>query len=133
MSAPLLADLRESFQAALTAPYASHRWLSTGGHSHWVGLAGWQDSLAGPLSSIARTGGREYVYARDDWYFAEVNDPAGLRARLLEWHDGLTAGVEGFAPATPDEAADLAFMRGLVGDMRRLVEAACELERTRRG
>jgi len=31
--------------------------------------------MAGPLSAIAESGGCEYVYPRDDWYFASVNDP----------------------------------------------------------
>src|SRR4051812_27507930 len=104
MGTPLPANLREAFDEAFVAPFASHRWHSTRGRSHWVDLERWQDSLAGPLSKIADTGGCEYAYARDDWYFAGGADPPALRARLLEWHAGLAAGVEGFATTSPAEA-----------------------------
>jgi hypothetical protein len=124
-------ELREAFDAVFIAPFSSHYWGSARGRSHWVELEGWQDSMAGPLSVIANTGGCAYVYPRQDWYFAGVSDPAGLRSRLLEWHTGLVAGVERFAPATPAEAEDLAFMRGVAGRMRELVERACEIERAR--
>ena len=123
--------LREAFEALFIAPVSSHRWASATGRSHWVELEGWQDSMAGPLSAIANTGGCEYVYTRDDWYFASVSDPASLRARLLEWHAGLAAGVERFAPATPAEAADLGFMRSVVEEMRGLVDRACAAEQAR--
>jgi len=123
--------LREAFDTLFTAPYASHRWASARGRSHWSELEGWQDSMAGPLSAIAKTGGCEYVYHRDDSYFASVSDPEGLRSRLLEWHAKLAAGVERFAPATPGEATDLEFMRSVVGRMRELVERACAIEQAR--
>jgi hypothetical protein len=126
--AEVLTDLREAFEALFTAPFASHPWASARGRSHWLELEGWQDAMAGPLSSIARDGGCGYVYPRQDEYFAGVGDPTGLRARLLEWHTGLAAGVERFAPATPSEAADLEFMRSVVGRMRELVERACVVE-----
>lgn len=125
------ADLRETFKALFITPFASHRWASAAGRSHWVELEGWQGSLAGPLSAIAESGGCEYVYSRDDWYFAAVNDPPSLRARLLEWHAGLTAGVARFAPSTPDETADLEFVRSLADQMRELVERSCALEQAR--
>src|SRR5580704_15933667 len=60
------------------APFASHRWASARGRSHWVALEGWQDSMAGPLSSITSSGGCDYVYTRDDGYFAGVSDPPKL-------------------------------------------------------
>ncbi len=123
--------LREAFDALFVTPFASHRWASTRGRSHWVELEGWQDSMAGPLSAIATDGGCEYVYPRDDWYFASVGDPASLRARLMEWHAGLAAGVERFAPTTRGEAADLAFMRSVATRMRELVERACAVEQAR--
>ncbi len=124
-------ELREALDALFVAPFASHRWASTRSRSHWVELEGWQDSMTGPLSAIATHGGCEYVYPRDDWYFASVGDPASLRSRLLEWHTGLAAGVERFVPATPDEATDLEFMRSLVGRMRELVERGCAVEQAR--
>jgi len=124
-------ELREAFDDLFTAPFVSHRWASAVGRSHWVELEGWQGSLAGPLSAIAKSGGCEYVYPRDDWYFAVVSDPPSLRARLLEWHAGLSAGVERFAPSSPAEAADLEFMRSVVGRMEELVERACAVEQAR--
>jgi hypothetical protein len=124
-------ELREAFEVLFVAPFASRRWASERGRSHWVELEGWQDSLAGPLSAIAGTGGCEYVYPRDDWYFASVSDPPSLRSRLLEWHAGLAAGIERFAPATPGEATDLEFMRSVVGRTRELVERACAVEQAR--
>jgi hypothetical protein len=124
-------ELREAFDTAFIAPFASHHWASACVRSHWVELEGWQDSMAGPLSAIANTGGCEYVYSRQDWYFGSVSDPASLRSRLLEWHGGLVAGVERFAPASTTEVEDLAFMRGVAARMRELVERACEVERAR--
>jgi hypothetical protein len=106
---------------------------SARGRSNWVDLEVWQDALAGPLSSITSAWGCGYVFAREDGYFVGVRAPLGLRARLLEWHAGLAAGIELFAPATPGEAADLAFMRSLVDRMRELVERACDVERERWG
>lgn len=129
--AEALPELREVFDSLFVAPFASHRWASGRGRSHWVELEGWQDSMAGPLSAIAQAGGCEYVYPRDDGYFASVSDPTSLRARLLEWHSGLAAGVERFAPATPGEAADSEFMRSVVGRMREMVERACVVEQAR--
>ena len=123
--------LRKAFEVLFTSPYAIHQWASVRGRSHWVELEGWQDSLAGPLSTIAKVGGCEYVYPRDDWYFAEVSDPLSLRVRLLEWHTELAARVERFAPTTPGEATDLGFMRSVVGRMRELVEWACFVEQAR--
>ena len=104
-------DFREAFESLFVAPYASHIWATRRGRSQWIELEGWQDSIAGPLSAIATTGGCEHVYPREDCYFAGVTDPPSLRTRLLEWHAGLAAGVERFIPATPDEATDFAFMR----------------------
>lgn len=122
-------ELRKELEAAFIAPYAAHRWLSHRTRSHWVELEGWQDSLAGPLSSIAKTGGCEYVYERDD--FVGVTDPTSLRLRLLEWHSGLVAGVETFVPATPAEVEDLEYMRIVSARMRALTERSCEIEKVR--
>jgi hypothetical protein len=124
-------ELWETFDALFIAPFDSHCWASVVGRSHWIELEGWQDSLAGPLSAVAKSGGCEYVYHRDDWYFAAVCDPPSLRAQLLEWHTGLSAGVERFAPSSPAEVADLEFMRSVVGRMRELVERVCAVEQVR--
>lgn len=126
-----LPELREAFDALFIAPFASHRWASRRGRSHWVELEGWQDSMAGPLSAIAETGGCGYVYTREDWYFATISDPSGLRSRLLEWHAGLATGVERFAPVNSDEADDLGFMQSVVRRMRELIERACGVEQAR--
>ena len=125
------AELRQVFDSLFIAPYATHSWKSGLGRSHWVELEGWQDSLAGPLCAIAESGNCEYAYARDDWYFAQVTDPASLRTRLLEWHAGLASGVERFAPATAEEGADLEFMQALVVQMGSLIERACTIEHAR--
>jgi hypothetical protein len=129
--AEALPELRKAFETLFIAPFASHRWASARGRSQWVDMEGWQDSMAGPLSSIASDGGCAYVYPREDRYFVSVSDPAGFRTRLLEQHAGLAVGVEQFAPATPDEAADLAFMRSVVSRMRELVERAYVVEDAR--
>lgn len=124
-------DPRKEFDDLFIAPYARHSWSSSRGRSHWVELEGWQDSLAGPLSSVAESGGCEFVYTRDDWYYAPVSDPPSLLARLQEWQGGLATGVERFTPVTPEEATDLEFMRSVVSRMRELVERACFVEQAR--
>ena len=129
--AAALPELQKEFDALFIAPFASHRWASYRGRAHWADLEGWQDSIAGPLSAIASTGGCEYVYPRIDWYFATISDPPGLLVRLLEFHAGLANGVERLSPATIAEAADLAFMRSVVVRMRELIERACVVEHVR--
>jgi hypothetical protein len=124
-------DLRKAFDDLFVAPYTSHTWASSRGRSHWVELEGWQDSLAGPLSSIAESGGCEFVYTRDDCYYASVSDPPSLLSRLQEWQSGLATGVERFAPATPEEAADLVYMRSVVSRMEDFVERAYSVEQSR--
>lgn len=126
-----LPELREAFDGLFIAPFAAHQWASPRGRSHWVDLEGWQDAMAGPLSAIATAGGCEYVYTRDDDFFASVSDPGSLRTRLLEWHAGLATGVQRFAAATPGETADFEFMRSIVAQMRELIERACSVEQTR--
>ncbi len=123
--------MREAFDTLFITPIASHCWGSCRSRSHWVDLEGWQDSIAGPISAISNCGDCEYVYSRNDWYFAQVNDPTSLLIRLMEWHSGLATGVENFIPVTPDEAADKDFMRSLVCRMQELVEQACAVEQAR--
>jgi|SRR6516162_437606 hypothetical protein len=131
MATDNLNELRQVLEETLSAPFASHPWRSARGRSHWVELEGWQDSLAGPLSTIAQTGGCEYVYLRDDWYFAGVNDPPALRQRMREWYAGLLAGIEQFSPASAEEAEDLAYMRSLAARIAWLIERANDLEQSR--
>ena len=125
-----LLELRKAYETAFTVPYASHEWRSERGRSHWVDLEGWQDWLAGPLSSVAETGGCGYVYPREDDYFAGIADPMALRTRLIEKHAGLAAGVERFSPTLPEENEDFTYMKSLVKQMRDLVEWACKVEHT---
>jgi hypothetical protein len=124
-------ELGESFKTAFIAPFASYTWASGRGRSHWVELEGWQDAMAGPLSAVIQSGGCEYAYGRDDCYFTGVSDPGTLKARLLEWHAGLVAGVEEFVANDQAEAKDLAFMRSIAAQMKKVVERACEIERVR--
>lgn len=124
-------ELRQAYERLFIAPFASHRWASGRGRSHWVDLEGWQNSIAGPLSSITSVGGCDYVYSREDDIFAGVTNPSRLRSRLLEWHAGLVAGIEQFKPNTPNEYDDLTFMRVVATEMRELVERACVAEQTR--
>lgn len=123
--------LREAFDALFIAPFATHRWESKRAHNHWADLEGWQDSIAGPVLSVVETGGCEYVYARDDWYFAEVDDPESLRTKLSEWLADLSAGVERFVPTSPEEDAGLRFMRDITSRMGQLIEQACAVEQSR--
>ena len=94
-------------------------------------MEGWPNSIAGPLYAITATGGCEYVYSRDDAYFANVTDPVELRTRLLEWHAGLSNGIERFDPASVAESTDLAFMRSVASQMKELIERACDVEQSR--
>ena len=123
--------MQEAINEAFIAPFASHQWQSARGRSHWVDLEGLQDSLAGPLISIASSGGCGYVYHRKDGYFSGVVDSESLHSRLLEWHAGLLAGIEAFCPATAAEVEDETYMREIAGMMRVLVERGCEMEAAR--
>ncbi len=126
-----LQELRDTFERLFVDPFASHCWASERARSHWVQLEGWQDAMAGPLCSIVTAGGCEYVYSRDDDYFAGVSNPSALRSLLLGWHGRLTAGVEQFIATTPQECNDLAFMQRICAEMRELVERACAVEQAR--
>ncbi|APR78920.1 Hypothetical protein A7982_04267 [Minicystis rosea] len=72
-----------------------------------------------------------YVYAREDAYFTGVSNPHELRARLLEWHEKLAAGVERFNPRTRSQHMDWATMRHLVSLFRDLVDRGCDIELAR--
>ncbi|MEM7355257.1 MAG: hypothetical protein AAF657_30885 [Acidobacteriota bacterium] len=124
-------DMQKAIESAFIAPFASHQWKSARGRSHWVELEGWQDSLAGPLVSIADSGGCGYVYHRKDSYFSAVVDPESLHARLLEWHAGLIAGIEAFCPVTAAEVEDETYMREIADKMLVIVERGCGMETAR--
>ena len=121
-------DFRNRLAAAFIAPYASHRWRSLRARAYWVSLEGWQDSIAGPLSSIADHGACEYVYAREDEFFSGIDRPQALRQRLRLWYGKLVDAVERFRPTTPSQVVDLAFMRRLVLDIGDVIEHGCDIE-----
>ncbi len=125
------ASISEALDAAFIAPFASHPWRSTRGRAHWVDLEGWQDSMAGPLTSITKSGGCEYIYHRTDGYFVNVVDPDSLLRYLLRCHAGLVAGITTFSPSNPDEAEDKQYMETQAHKMRVLVERGCEIEHAR--
>ena len=87
--------------------------------------------MAGPVSSIVREGGCEYVYPRQDRYFAGVDNPSDLRLRLLEWHRALAVRVDAFVPASDEESEDLIYMRSIVDTMFQVVEHVTEVESRR--
>lgn len=124
-------NLEQEYKALFIAPYATRAWASVQGRMHWVNLEGWQDAMAGPISAIVDNGECGYVYARDDGYFASVEDPASLRERLLHWHSGLSKGVEQFESTTPDTAKDFAYIRSVVDRIRVLIERVCVIEQHR--
>ncbi len=110
----------------------SRKWASDVGRWYWRIECGlWVDQIAGPLSTIADSGGCAYVYPRDDKYFKNVNDPASLRLRILEWHTVIIEKVDRFIPATEDEAMDSKLMQSLVEDLKSLIEMACAVEQAR--
>jgi hypothetical protein len=124
-------DLRAKFNDAFIFPFAAYPWKSKRGRSCWIDLEGWSDALAGPIYSVVEQGECAYVYDRDDEYFAGISEPAALRARLRHWHDKLIAGLDRFAPASPDEATDLASMRQFAEAMWVVSEQAIDIERAR--
>jgi len=109
----------------------SNGWNSERARSRWSELEDWRYTIAGPLDAIVKKGGCQYVYARNDRYFAGVSDPESLRSRLLEWLAELAAKVEGFQPASAAEQGDIAYMRSRVAAMRSAIEQAIEAERRR--
>jgi hypothetical protein len=124
-------NLKALFQAAFTDPYASHAWASAKGKSHWREMECLQDTMAGPLCSVIKRGGCEYVYTRNDQYFAGVDNPNALRLRLIQWHSEFVARINQFEPSSVEERDDLSFMRSTVEKMLEVIERAVELERRR--
>ncbi len=131
MSNDSLTDLRVRFDAAYIFPFAKHSWKTKRGRLCWVELEVLQAALAGPLYHLIECGDCAYVYTRDDEYFAGVNDPAALLARLQQWHDQLIAGLDRFIPRTQAEATDLASMRQFASEMWAIAEQAIGIERAR--
>jgi hypothetical protein len=124
-------DLGPNFSKAFIYPFSGHRWRSRRGRAHWQDLEGWQDRLAGPVSSVVKCGGCAYVYFRDDEYFEGVDEPAALRKRLRGWHNKIVEGLDRFVPASTAEAADAASMRLFASEMWAVVEQAIGVESAR--
>jgi len=131
MSSENQSDLRVRYYAAFIFPFAKHSWKSRRARSCWVDLEGWQDALAGPLSSIIDNGDCAYVYARNDNFISGINDPTELYAWLKHRHSKLIEDLDRFVPASQDEESDLASMRQFTSEMWDIAEQAVEIERTR--
>jgi len=126
-----LSELKIMFQTAFISPIASHCWASARAKSHWRDLELLQDKMAGPLWSVAKTGGCEYEYTRNDQYFAGVDSPATLSLRLTQWHADFALRIEQFVPASAVESVDHHFMRSVVEMMLKVIERAVALESRR--
>ena len=123
-------DLRTAFDVAFIASCDRRSWSTAPGRRHWLESEGWQDAIAGPLWSIHKKGGCEYVYSRQD-SFTGVHDPSTLRTRLLEWHAKLASNLERFAPTSDDERRDCRFMESLLATIRVVIDHAIEIESRR--
>jgi len=123
--------MQTTFDEAFVAPYASHLWRSGRARNHWTDLEGWQDSMAGPISTVAESGDCRYVYLREDSYFAGVKDADKLLDRLMKWHIGLVAGINRFVPQSSDEIEDIEYMHKTANTMLQLVLQTYEIERVR--
>lgn len=105
-----------------------YSWASARGKSQWRDLEFFQDAIAGPISSVAKTGGCEYVYSRHDQYFGGVENPNALRLRLIQWHSELASRIDRFEPVSSEEVEDLIFMRSTADKMRDAIQRAVDLE-----
>jgi hypothetical protein len=124
-------QMQTVFDEAFIAPFASHQWRSARARNHWTDLEGWQDSMAGPISSVAESGDCRYVYLREDAYFAGVKDAETLLERLKRWHTGLVTGINRFVPESIDELQDIKYMHKTANAMLQLAQQTCEIERVR--
>jgi hypothetical protein len=122
------ADLSVMVHDAFIEPYSSHSWASARGRSHWRELELLQDAMAGPVCSVIKGGGCEYVYTRDEQYFAGVDSPDALRLRLTQWHSEFASRVSRFEPASNGESVDLVFMQDTVQKMLDVIQFAADLE-----
>lgn len=125
-----LKDLENQFDAAFFVPAKFH-WQSRRALFHWIDRELLQDDLAGPIYSIVRNGGCDYVYGREDDYFRGVNNPADSRSQLRQKLSQMVEFIESFAPASSAEAADLDSMRRFASEMESVVETACDIEQRR--
>ncbi len=123
------AEFREAFERAFYEP-EKHVWRSERGRWLWIELQVPMDRIAGPLFSVATTGGCEYVYTRDD--FAVAN-PDGLSVLLRDWHTALTNEIEAFHPVSAHEQADQMFARICSDQIWAVTQAGLEIERMRWG
>ncbi len=123
------AKFREAFERAFYEP-EKHGWQSERGRWLWIELQVAMDRIAGPLYSLATTGGCKYVYTRED--FAVAN-PDGLSALLREWHTALADEIEAFRPASAPEEADKKFARICADQIWTVAQVGLEIERTRWG
>jgi hypothetical protein len=124
-------DLKTAFDATFIASCDRRSWKTARGRCHWLESEGWTDAIAGPLRSILKDGGCEYVYPRQDSFFLGVHDPNSLRNRLLEWHAKLASNCGNFAPVSDDERLDQNFMESLLANIQIVIERAIELESRR--
>jgi hypothetical protein len=124
-------QMQTSFDEAFIAPFGSHKWRSGRSRNHWTDLEGWQDSMAGPISAVAESGNCQYVYSREDAYFAGVKDAETLLDRLMKWHTGLVAGINRFVPASDGEIEDKEYMHKTANTMLELVLQTFEIEKVR--
>lgn len=131
MSVTYSKQMQTIFDEAFIAPFASHLWQSSRARNHWTDLEGWQDLMAGPISTVARSGDCGYVYLREDAYFAGVKDADTLLDRLMKWHIGLVTGINCFVPESMDEIADIEYMYKTANMMLQLVQQTCKIERVR--
>lgn len=131
MSTDKPVDLCADYKAAFVYSYSTHRWQSRRGFSRWTELEGWQDNIAGPVNAIVETGGCAYVYARNDGYLHDVDDPDGLHAALRRNHQALRLGIDAFRPRSREEEFDVASMHRFATAIWVLAERAIEIEKNR--
>lgn len=87
--------------------------------------------MAGPISSVVKSGNCRYVYLREDAYFAGVKDAKTLLDRLMKWHIGLVTGINRFVPESIGEIEDIEYMHKTANTMLQLVQQTYEVERDR--
>ena len=122
--------LESQFNEAFYVP-AKYDWQSRRAMIHWIETAHLEVALAGPVYSIVTSGGCNYVYSREDYYFRGVDNPVALRNRLLQSHSQMVEIVDNFMPTSSRESADLVSMRQFVSGIGNVIEAACDIEQKR--
>lgn len=125
-------QLPKAFREIFIASCHRDSWHTTAGRSHWLESEGWQDAIAGPISSILNDGGCPYVYSRPDSSFAGVHDPSSLRTWLIEWHEKVASSAARFSPRHPmPKIATGGSLESLLAAMRKLTEDAIAMESRR--